>query len=39
MPFMIQTMRDLTKKMDKMETTNEAREQKDKEEKIIKWRK
>ena len=33
MPFMIQTMRDLTKKMDKMETTNEAREQKDKEEK------
>ena len=33
MPFMIQTMRDLTRKMNKMEVTNEVREQKDKEEK------
>ena len=33
MPFMIQTMRDLTKKMNKMEVSNEVREQKDKEEK------
>ena len=33
MPFMIQTMRDLTKKMGDMEIKNDIREQKDKEEK------
>ena len=33
MPFMIQTMRDLTRKMGKLETNNDLREQKDKEEK------
>ena len=33
MPFMIQTMRDLNKKMETMQIKNEAREQKDKEEK------
>jgi len=33
MPFMIQTMRDLNKKMEKMESKDELREQKDKEEK------
>ena len=33
MPFMIQTMRDLTRKMNTMEVKNEVREQKDKEEK------
>ena len=33
MPFMIQTMRDLNKKMEKMESKDELREQKDKEDK------